>query len=998
MGLSRNEIAGKVTNVLKDLLHQSDSARFVPAESSTVKGPETSNSLSTVDQVEFQDSAQISIDKIVDLVVQFVSKNTEATDLNTSKPSGHAKTEYFSSWNETSNLPIMATENPGAKNSNGNRSVEVSLLRDTNTRYSILSPLAEGGLGKVSVAFDENLSRQVALKEIKTLHLRTDAVRSRFLFEALVTGALQHPSVVPIYSVGTQPDGSPFYAMKLIQGESLRRSVEKRYESRSLQSNAEWRASERRLLQRFMSSCNAIAYAHDKSIIHRDIKPDNIMLGDFGETIVVDWGLAKWIRPATKGESKEEQGELDSLPQEGQQYTQHGSAVGTPAYMAPEQAAGELSRIGRASDVYALGATLAYVLTGKSIVAADSVEQMLSDVRAGRTALCGPSPSNVSPALWAICRKACSVEAEDRYPTVNDLTDDLERYMADDQVSVYRERAIERATRWGRRNPAKLVGTSVSILFVAFLSLAGFLQERRFNRDLSAARTRETVAFAKYVGATQEFQGFVQDHISEILANPEFMGPEYAKIRETLLSSAIRVLGPMIDDTIPVFEEKSALARNLYLSAKLKYELGRFAESNRDAEAYMDKFGKKGLVEQRTETELMELNSLRFLQGNIRQNLQDYAGAEAAFLECLRFEKKLTENDSNYILQMQLANCYGTLALLYRDQTRNDESESYYALAIETLNAMDPPLNQLEWFEQFNASQLLHNAAVFAEEQGDLQRANLLHRQALDIRANIYGRFPRLPIAAASYAESLRNLASLTETLESTDAANQQLQLALEINANLAARYPQVPDYQFSTTVCENSLAYLLLDSGDNTHAEEHFKNVVRICNNCEADFPEFWKFATTKAKALDGLTSLAVDPKDSISYSTDALEEWQSLMTRYPKDMSFQVRAAGSRTNLGTYLRLTGHTADAIPLLRASLDQLRVVESKNKDVDSLFEFLQITNHSLAIGLYELGEFAESADCYEESARYATSEKQRDTLLNWAKVCKEKAESDLPTQ
>src|SRR5262249_30755 len=161
-------------------------------------------------------------------------------------------------------------------------------------RFRILRPHAKGGLGKVSVAHDEELDREVALKEIQERHAHNPEAQARFLLEARVTGGLEHPGVVPVYGLGTYQDPRPFYAMRFTRGDNLKDAISRFHKAGTRGRSPGERALElRKLLGRFLDVCNAIAYAHSRGVLHRDLKPGNVMLGQFGETLVVDWGLAK---------------------------------------------------------------------------------------------------------------------------------------------------------------------------------------------------------------------------------------------------------------------------------------------------------------------------------------------------------------------------------------------------------------------------------------------------------------------------------------------------------------------------------------------------------------------------------------------------------------------------------------------------------------------------------------------------------------------------------
>src|ERR1700722_14144786 len=219
-------------------------------------------------------------------------------------------------------------------------------------RFRILRPHAEGGLGKVSVARDEELHRDVALKEIKERHADNYESRARFLVEAEITGALEHPGVVPVYGLGKYADGRPFYAMRFIKGDTLREAVDHFHKAEADERPASRRLELRKLLGRFVDICDVVAYAHSRGILHRDLKPDNIMLGKYGETLVVDWGLAKLIGASTETKDKDRSEPLFQPSGDGSAETQMGSAIGTPQYMPPEQAAGQLGAVGPARRVY----------------------------------------------------------------------------------------------------------------------------------------------------------------------------------------------------------------------------------------------------------------------------------------------------------------------------------------------------------------------------------------------------------------------------------------------------------------------------------------------------------------------------------------------------------------------------------------------------------------------------------------------------------------------
>jgi tetratricopeptide (TPR) repeat protein/tRNA A-37 threonylcarbamoyl transferase component Bud32 len=332
-------------------------------------------------------------------------------------------------------------------------------------RYRILRPHAQGGLGEVFLAQDTQIERQIALKEIRRDLAASEIRKERFLLEARITGMLEHPGIVPVYGIGTHEDGRAYYAMRFIKGETLRTAVERFHAG----PKPDFAGLEfRHLLARFVSVCNTMAYAHSQGVLHRDLKPCNVMLGDFGETLVVDWGLAK---PIAESESTESGEGGEHVPvTRNVAITAEGQAVGSPAFMSPEQASGESNQLGPASDIYNLGATLYVMLTDRMAFEGGG-ERLLQQVRRGDF----PGPRQINPriphALEAICLRAMVLDPKKRYRSALELAREIECWLADRQVSAYREPRLQRARRWVRQHQNVFSGL-IAALTVGFLALA----------------------------------------------------------------------------------------------------------------------------------------------------------------------------------------------------------------------------------------------------------------------------------------------------------------------------------------------------------------------------------------------------------------------------------------------------------------------------------------------------------------------------------------------
>jgi WD40 repeat protein/serine/threonine protein kinase len=360
----------------------------------------------------------------------------------------------------------------------------------TTSHYRVGHLHARGGLGEILVARDEVLHRDVALKVLQPERAQDRGSRSRFLREAEVTSQLEHPGIVPVYGLGQVADGSPVYAMRFIRGETFFEAARRFHAAAPPGGEPGWRRQAfQHLLQRFLSVCNTIAYAHSRGIIHRDLKPSNILLGAYGETLVVDWGLAK---PVTADPSPADTPVplQDATGREGE--TQVGVIVGTPAYMSPEQAAGDWARVGTASDIYGLGSTLYVLLTGQPPFQDLHLREVLDKVRRGTF----PSPHvrnpHVPPPLEAICLKAMARHAGDRYPTALALADDLEHWLADEPVRAWSEPVTVRARRWLARHPRLVTAATVAVAAAALLAgVTAFLgqarERERWKRQLAQA-------------------------------------------------------------------------------------------------------------------------------------------------------------------------------------------------------------------------------------------------------------------------------------------------------------------------------------------------------------------------------------------------------------------------------------------------------------------------------------------------------------------------------
>lgn len=348
--------------------------------------------------------------------------------------------------------------------------------REMQGRYELIRKLGQGGLGRVWLARDVNLNRHVALKEISHVSGINEAIVERFKHEAEITGRLDHPSIVPIYQLGEDlTTGRSFYTMRFLGRSTLQDSINEYHERR--EEGDEDPMLLRHLLTAFVNVCHAIGHAHSRKVIHRDLKPENVVIDSFGQVIVIDWGLAKIIDEASV------ESLMDSVSVGSADRTSEGQVLGTPLYMSPEQAAGRLDELDNRTDIYGLGAILFAIVTGyaphektqkESIDSGIGARGMIGVIASGVTPSTRDVNPDADPALEAICRKAMARRRYARYQDASDLAEDVQRWMAGEPVTAYRETRWQRVNRWigQHQRLSQALMAAATVVLVALTTLA----------------------------------------------------------------------------------------------------------------------------------------------------------------------------------------------------------------------------------------------------------------------------------------------------------------------------------------------------------------------------------------------------------------------------------------------------------------------------------------------------------------------------------------------
>jgi len=343
--------------------------------------------------------------------------------------------------------------------------------------------LGRGGMGSVYTAMDHWLGRRVAVKLLTPSPDRVELVDRRFILEAQLAAQLEHPNIVPFYELLVARDGAPALVMRLVRGQNMAAYLATCASSREMSLAAPHDLASR--LERFLKVCDAVAYAHSRAVIHRDLKPDNVMLGTHNEVYVMDWGIARVMADPT-----------DEPLESGAFSTRSGATksdeiIGTPGYMAPEQAAAEPTSY--AVDQYALGMMLAEIATLNPPRPGSYLEQLSAATRATEACLLHRFDDDIAPPLVAIIRKATARRPEFRYPSVDAFADDVRRFTRDEAISILRESPWYRAWRWTKRRPVLVLG-AFTVLISVIAGLTVLVLADRLEARTQAERRSERLS------------------------------------------------------------------------------------------------------------------------------------------------------------------------------------------------------------------------------------------------------------------------------------------------------------------------------------------------------------------------------------------------------------------------------------------------------------------------------------------------------------------------
>ena len=780
------------------------------------------------------------------------------------------------------------------------------------SRYRILRPHARGALGQVFVAQDEELNRQVALKEIQPAYAGHPDCRSRFLLEAEITGSLEHPGIVPVYGLGVYADGRPYYAMRFVRGESLHEAISRFHDADGPARDPSERAlSLRGLLRRFVDVCNAVAYAHSRGILHRDLKPGNIMLGSYGETLVVDWGLAKTFDGAANADTAE----TPILPSgSGTQATMLGQVVGTPAFMSPEAAAGKVDQVGPASDVYSLGSTLYALLTGVPPYDGDHLSTILRKVRDNEF----PPPRKVErdvPApLEGVVVAAMALLPADRYASAAAMAQDVERWLADEPLRAYRDPPLDRARRWMRRHRPLVAGLTALLLSTAIgLGVGLWAVNREKQRT---ARERDTAEHNFLLARKAVDECFLLATEDPLLQQEKMRG-----VRQILLQKALpfyegfRAWKPDSADIV------AEVGNNHYRVARITSEIG-----------------------QKTEA------------------IRSYEQARAIYVG-------LVENHPGENYRLDLARIHNNLGLLYRETGRREEelAELTAALALrDRLVGKHPDVAEY----QSDLAQTYNNLGVYQRDADNPREALANFDQARDILRRLVREHKEEPRYRVALAAALHNLGQLYAEHGPPERSLEAYREARALREALSREQPDVAGHRKDLASTLLNLEALLHVS-DTAEAERCCVQARNLCAALTKEFPEVAEYRFELARSLDmlGVIRHDTDPVGAQSSHREAIALLEALEKQHPEEADYSGDLTGAYLNMGRCHLAGPKPEDALAWFDRVAPRIRRLSPAQQTRPNARQALRNAALGKAQTLSKLGRHAESLPNWDEAVR-----------------------------
>ena len=865
---------------------------------------------------------------------------------------------------------------------------------ESRERYTLTHLYARGGMGQVWLAHDPTLGREIALKELRPDQMDNTRVCSRFMTEARVTAQLEHPGIVPVYEMGK--GNLPYYTMRFVKGSTLSQATRSYHEARAA-GNAD-PVGLVKLLGAFVGVCNAMAYAHSRGFIHRDLKGQNIVMGAFGEVMVLDWGLAKQIEPAAgashaclSSESSEltvaegsAAGDATIRPAEepgssspprprlepevALDRTMKGQVLGTPAYMAPEQAEGRQHQTDVRTDVYGLGAILFEILTGQPPFHAKSTKELLHKVRHE-----SPKPpcqinAQVATPLQAICLKALSKVPGERYDSAADLAQEVQRYLADEPVLAYPEPWVRHVARWARKHRT-IVATAAGLLLAATaaLSISTVLISRERNEArIQGEQARQAVGdmYTKVAEnwledrldpLQKEFLQKTLDYYEKFTAHSastpavrlehslayQRMGEIHRKlgrsdIAERTFAKALAILEPLAAANPADREVCRTLAMTQTRMGDLLFRDNQFDRAEPlfiQAETLLEPLAAApaGAVQDRW----LLARTLRSKAELLRRNEKIVAAKPIALRACDLLEQVLKADPRSPEARNDLAQANDCLGKVARELGESDTDERAYHRAYELL---DPLVAEFPTIPRYREAMfhVCNGLGSLEHLTGRVSDCEMHWRRQLNEAERLAQDFPGRPEYQRLLAGGCSNLGSILAEQERFAAAEPILRRGIKLNVELAKRSPEDRELDFDLGNCYYNLGLLLLKRGNAEEALATLEQAEKTNRSLVRELPKLPRSRRNLAlvlrwrgEALEALGRSGV--QDTYRESVTLLEK---LAAESPANVLYKLDLARSLNKLGDQMAKTRRADEAEGLYQNALAALSSKDVLNWPVE----------------------------------------------------------------
>ena len=669
------------------------------------------------------------------------------------------------------------------------------------------SEIGRGGIGRVFVAFDRHLGREVAIKELLDDKTGSDGdspdiastpmnkTIARFLREARVTGQLEHPNIVPVYEVGRRRNGKFYYTMKIVYGETLADAIKSCH---SL-------GDRLKLLNHFADLCQAIAYAHSRGVIHRDIKPENVMVGEFGETVVLDWGMAK-ISGKKDIRGKELKKKIKLFQDGAAGKTVDGHPIGTPFYMSPEQAEGNIDDIDERSDVWGLGAVLYELLVGRTPFHGDNPFEVIGKVIKDPVPPIREISERVPTELAAVAAKALRRHKSNRYQTAKELADDVVAFQSGARVRAYEYSSWDLLRRFASKNKTALAVSLFALLLLLTLGVGAYfkvLKERE--------RAKE---FANYI---------VNDLSVKILSSPV----------STPMPEDLFLALDYITSTVDPDEGSVHGRRDLANTYRTFSGVALRSGKSQKAKNYLEKAKdilQKLCNEFRDNPDLKNDLSVTFQSlGNIEVARGSFDEAKGFFLKSIEISEKLAASDSQKDeWQIGLSSAYERMGDWAAGINDYDEATDYYQKTFEVRKKLisKKPNDEL----CLNLMAKIHNRlGDLAERSNRLEERKTNYESALAYAKELIEKYPydyRHKIILISVQGRLGDVAMDEGKLRE---ARSHYQETMKVGKELYGYDPDNFTFNLNLSISYEKLGDLEEACGEGSKATEFYEKALSI-------------------------------------------------------------------------------------------------------------------------------------------------------------------------